>query len=126
MGVVRVDRTFHMSERRLPDGLILDLKGDLTREAEGPLLHDDHWQEVLMKPGLCLVLNFTEVSYINSAGIACLIRLTRAVASRSCHTFAYGLTPHYQKLFRMVGLTEYLMIYPDEISVLGRIEALSD
>ena len=121
-----MDRTFRINERRLASGLILDLAGDLTREAEGPLLRNSNWQEVMDIPGCCLVLNFSQVAYINSAGIACLIRLTRAAASRSCRTFAYGLTPHYQKLFRMVGLTDHMMIYPDEISVLSRIEALSE
>lgn len=72
-----------------------------------------------------MVLNFTGVPYINSLGIALLIRLVRTTAKAGNQTFAYGITPHYQKLFLMVGLTEYMMVYPDEYSILQRIEALA-
>jgi len=63
---------------------------------------------------------------LHSSGIALLIRIVRAGRKAGYRTFAYGLTPHYQKLFRMVGLTEYMMIYPDEYTILARIEEAAD
>jgi anti-sigma B factor antagonist len=29
---------------------------------------------------------------------------------------AFGLTPHFQKVFTMVGITKYAKLYPDEHS----------
>lgn len=71
-----------------------------------------------------LVLNFTQVPYMNSAGIALLIRLSRSSKKAGIHTLAFGLSSHYQKLFRMVGLTESIMLLPDEHAVLRRVEEL--
>lgn len=121
-----MEQAFQMTERIFPGGLILDLSGDLTRSAEDLILQHHTWEHGLPDARKYLVLNFSHVPYINSAGIASLIRLTRTGMKSGFLTFAYGLTPHYQKLFRMVGLTEHMMIYPDEFSVLRRIEDLTD
>lgn len=104
--------------------MALDLQGDLTKPAEDQLLRMRNWQDGLEEQRPYLILNLTQVPYINSAGIAVLIRLTRAGARGHFMTFAYGVTAHYEKLFRMVGLTESMMIYPDEHAILERIASL--
>lgn len=106
--------------------MALDLQGDLTKQAEEALLQLRPWQEGLDEGRSYLVLNLTRVPYINSAGIAVLIRLSRAGAKGGFLTFAYGITPHYEKLFRMVGLTDYMVIYPDEHAITERIAALEE
>src|SRR5690606_18605158 len=83
------------------------LKGELTKQAEETVLGLYPWQEGLADGKTFLVLDFTEVPYINSAGIAVLIRLVRYGLKAGYRTFAFGISSHYQKLFRMVGLTEY-------------------
>jgi len=36
-------------------------------------------------------------------------------ANKAGHTIcAFGLTPHFQKVFTMVGITKYAKLYPDE------------
>lgn len=117
--------SFQIETHGFDTGLIVDMTGDLTKAAEDTLLDMQFWNQRLCDGKKHLVLNFSGVPYINSAGIAVLIRLTRHVVKSGCTTFAYGLGAHYQKLFRMVGLTEYMMIYPDEHSVLLRIEDLN-
>ncbi|HZG88356.1 STAS domain-containing protein [Paenibacillus sp.] len=98
------------------------LRGDVTKQAEDALLGARPWQDGLEGGKRRLVIDFTEVPYVNSAGIAVLIRLVRLGLKSGFRTFAYGVNAHYQKLFRMVGLTEYMAIYPDEYAVLQRIE----
>lgn len=120
-----MEQTLRITERPFEGGMILDLAGDITRAAEETVLKHQSWEQGWGAGHRFLVLNFTHVPYINSAGIACLIRFTRAGLKHGCHLFAYGLTPHYQKLFRIVGLTEHLMVYPDEFSVMSRIEELA-
>ncbi|WP_284643509.1 STAS domain-containing protein [Paenibacillus silviterrae] len=116
-----MESSFQVLYRKLEKAIALDLHGDLTKQAE-ELLLQPRWEEGLESGRRFLVINFTETVYINSSGIALLIRIVRAGRKAGFETFAFGVTPHYQKLFRMVGLTEYMMIYPDEYSILARIE----
>jgi len=115
---------FHIGERFFAEGLILDLKGDVTKQAEDALLQWRKWEQAL-DGKRNLVLNFSDVPYINSAGIATLIRLIDACLKAGIDSYAFGLTSHYQKLFRVVGMTEFLMIYPDEYSLLKRFGDVS-
>jgi len=120
-----MEEAFRVNVRHLSTLIMaLDLQGDLTKQAEDLLLRLRPWQEGLDDGRLYLIVNLAGVPYINSAGIAVLIRLSRAGARGNFLTFAYGVAPHYEKLFRMVGLTEYMMIYPDEHAITERIAAL--
>lgn len=100
----------------------LTLHGDVTKQSEEALFGLRPWQEGLDGAKMFLVIDFTDVPYINSAGIALLIRLVRIGLKAGYRTFAFGVSAHYQKLFRMVGLTEYMAIYPSEYAVAERIE----
>ncbi|WP_158793350.1 STAS domain-containing protein [Granulicella sp. L60] len=61
-----------------------------------------------------VLLDFSRVDYINSSGIALVIQLMME-ANKSGQTIcAFGLTPHFQKVFTMVGITKYARLYPDE------------
>ena len=102
--------------------VVLRLSGDLTTTSGDTLLRLYDWEKGLGDGASYLVLNLREVPYINSSGIALLIRIARAGRKGGYRVFACGLSPHYEKLFGMVGLTEFLMIYPDEYSVLQRLE----
>lgn len=117
---------FHMRVRPVPGGLVLDLSGDITKHAEEPLLQSRDWSQGLGEGRTYLIVNFTDVPAINSTGISLLIRLTRTGLKAGYKTFAYGLSTYYHKLFRMVGITEYMMVYPDEQTVLRRIEELEE
>lgn len=121
-----MEQALEVTVRSFDRGMIIDMDGDLTKSAEEALLRRRNWEEGLDGENNVLVLNFTRVPYINSSGIAVLIRIVRAGWKGGYQTFAYGVSPHYQKLFRMVGLTEYMMIYPDEYSVMQRIESLGE
>jgi len=98
----------------------LTLRGDLTKQAEETLFGLRSWQDGLEGGKTFLVIDFTDVPYINSAGIALLIRLVRLGLKAGYRTFAFGVNGHYQKLFRMVGLTEYMAIYPNEQAIAER------
>ncbi|MED4600131.1 STAS domain-containing protein [Paenibacillus validus] len=121
-----MDSQFRADMRTHVKTVIIDLYGDLSNQSEEGLLGLREWELGLGQNKRFLILNFTQVPYINSMGIAVLIRIVRSLMKTGCQTFAYGVTPHYQKLFRMVGLTEYIMIYPDEYSILQRIETIQE
>ncbi len=104
--------------------MVLKLAGDLTKAAEADLLEGPGGAGSLGEDVRFLALDLSRVPYINSGGMAVLIRLARNGKKAGVHTFAWGVTPHYEKLFRMVGLTEFVMLYPDEFAVFERIESL--
>ncbi|MBE3555289.1 MAG: STAS domain-containing protein [Thermicanus sp.] len=70
----------------------------------------------------CILFDMTNVSYVNSAGIALLIRFVREARKNQYQVAAFGVSPHYQKIFRIVGLTSYIELFADEY---GAIETLT-
>ncbi|EXX88319.1 anti-anti-sigma factor [Paenibacillus darwinianus] len=119
-----MEQKLQLESRVFESGIAFTLKGDLDKAAEQVLKSAFDWEQGPVEQRRYLVLDLHQVGYINSAGMALLIRIARAGRKLGYHTFACGVSTHYQKLFRMVGLTEYLMLYPDEYAVLQRIEAL--
>lgn len=119
-----MEETFAANVRETGQTVIIDMSGDLSKSAHEPLLGLFNW-ETKKEDTCCIILNFSQINYINSLGIALLIRLTRKTERAGYQTFAYGISPHYHKLFLMVGLAEHMMIYPDEYSIMQRIETLN-
>jgi anti-sigma B factor antagonist len=68
-----------------------------------------------------ILLDFKSVEYLNSSGIALVIQVLME-ANKSGQTVAIcGLTPHFTKVFTMVGITKYATLYPDEASALSSL-----
>jgi anti-sigma B factor antagonist len=68
-----------------------------------------------------ILLDFKGVEYLNSSGIALVIHVLME-ASKSAQTVAIcGLTPHFTKVFTMVGITKYATLYPDEAAALAAL-----
>ncbi len=66
-----------------------------------------------------ILLSFNGVEYLNSSGIALIIQVL-IEASKSGQKIAIcGLTPHFTKVFTMVGITKYATIYGDETTALA-------
>ena len=68
-----------------------------------------------------ILFDFKGVEYLNSSGIALVIQVLME-ASKSGQTIAIcGLTPHFTKVFTMVGITKYTALYPDETAALAAL-----
>jgi anti-anti-sigma factor len=69
-----------------------------------------------------VLLDFTGVDYINSSGIAIIIQMLLEASKNSTRTIGlFGLTPHFQKVFSMVGINKYAALYPDEATALAAL-----
>ena len=123
-GEQTVEQPLAIERKPFKNGLVLKLTGDVTKAAESELLAGFEGGDGFGEGVRFLALDLSRVPYINSGGMAVLIRLARGGKKAGLHTFAWGVTPHYEKLFRMVGLTEFVMLYPDEFAVFQRIESL--
>lgn len=97
--------------------VILSFSGDIGSTSKDSILEAYHGLGV----GVDIVLlDFSAVDYINSSGIAIIIQVlleSRAAGKRRIGVF--GLTPHFSKVFNMVGVSKYATISPDEATALA-------
>lgn len=61
-----------------------------------------------------ILLDFSKVDYLNSSGIALIIQMMIAASKSSQVIQTFGLKPHFQKVFTMVGITKYTTLHADE------------
>lgn len=108
---------------RRRDGVaVIDLVGDVNRSAEHAL--EAAWEEAA--PAGTVVLNFAQVGYINSTGIALIVGVLAKARATGIEVRAYGLSPHYREIFEITRLADFLAIEPDEESAVRGAEGSSD
>ena len=101
-----------VSTRERDSVAIIDLVGDVTTFAEEKI--NSAYGQVTGQGARHILLNFRQNDYINSAGIAILIGIVTEVNRNNQKLAVSGLSQHFQKIFRMVGLAQYADIYQDE------------
>ena len=92
------------------------MRGEINAGAEDGLT--DAWRECTRQDPSSLLLNFEGVDYINSTGIAVIASLLAHGRDAGSILLASGLSDHFQEIFRITRLTEFMSIYPDEESAL--------
>lgn len=69
-----------------------------------------------------VLLDFKGVDYINSSGIAIIIQMLLEAHKANHRTIGImGLTPHFNKVFTMVGVAKYAAMSPDETTALQKM-----
>src|SRR3989304_53356 len=63
-----------------------------------------------------VLLNFHGVEYINSTGIPLIVSLLAQARKSHRRVLAYGLSDHYQEIFQITRLADFMSIFPDEES----------
>ena len=102
------DRQFGAQIVEVPDEVRVRLTGDLNARADTTL--SDAYARVAALGPRRVSLDFGRVGYINSTGIALVVRLL-ADARRDGRTVrAIGLTEHYQEIFRITRLSDFMEI----------------
>ena len=66
-----------------------------------------------------ILLDFKGVEYLNSSGIALVIQVLMEAGKAGQTIGICGLTPHFTKVFNMVGITKFATLYSDEASALA-------
>jgi anti-anti-sigma factor len=90
---------------------VLRFAGDITSTSQAAIL--ESYQRV-SDNAKHILLDFSDVDYLNSSGIALVIQMLIAASKTGQIIQTFGLKPHFQKVFAMVGITKYTTIYPDE------------
>jgi anti-sigma B factor antagonist len=107
--------------RRSGPAAIVDLTGDVTAGSEEVLMsaYDEAGE------ARAIVLNFTDLAYMNSGGIGLLVTLLVRANRRSQKLLAYGLSDHYRQIFELTRLDEAVGIHEAEQDALAAAGARS-
>ncbi len=100
--------------RRVDPGVvIIDLVGDINRDAESTL-EEAFSAAVTNGFPKMLVLNFAEAAYINSSGIALIIGVLARARQQACPVAACGLSDHYREICEITRLADFISIHSNE------------
>jgi anti-anti-sigma factor len=66
-----------------------------------------------------LVLDLTDVGYINSSGIALVVRLLAEARTSGVEVRVCGLTDHYRHIFEITRLADLMTCFPDVASAVA-------
>lgn len=103
--------------RHQPDVAIIDLSGEINSFAEETL--KSAYEEAERNHPSRVILNFSDVDYINSTGIALIVGVLAQARKAGRRLLTYGLSDHYVEIFQITRLADFMDIYPDEVSALA-------
>jgi anti-sigma B factor antagonist len=108
------DRRFGAEITEIPDEVRVRLTGDLNARADETLA-DAYAQVVALGPHR-VTLDFGRVGYINSTGIALVVRFLADARRDGRAVRAIGLTEHYQEIFRITRLSDFMEIVEGDVA----------
>jgi anti-anti-sigma factor len=90
---------------------VLRFSGDITSASQPAVMGT---YEGLPDSVKRILLDFSKVEYLNSSGIALVIQMMIAASKKGQKINSFGLSPHFKKVFTMVGITKYTTLHEDE------------
>lgn len=96
---------------------IVDIAGEVTAFAESVLM--DAYNEASENGVQAIVLNFSNLEYMNSSGIGLLVTLLIRAQRQGQSLLAYGLSEHYRQIFELTRLNEAILCYAGEAEALA-------
>ena len=103
-----VEQAFGAEVTEVPDEVRIHLSGDLNGRADETMA--TAYARVVELGPRRVSLDFNDVGYINSTGIALVVRLLADARRDGRAVRAFGLTDHYQEIFRITRLSDYMEI----------------
>jgi len=100
--------------------VIIDMKGEVNAFAESGMNAALQVAEGYNPP--VIVLNFTEVNYINSTGIALIVSILAQARKAHRKLVVFGLSEHYVTIFQITRLSDFMAVYSDEASTLAAVQ----
>ncbi len=102
------ERHFGAEVTEIPDEVRMRLSGDLNGRADETLT--TAYERVTELGARRVSLDFAQVGYINSTGIALVVRLLAEARRDGRAVRALGLTEHYREIFRITRLSDFMEI----------------
>lgn len=99
------ESTCNYSSEIRDDCLIIFLSGDITSNCEEKVLKE--YEKVKEKKLQFMIMDFKNVHYINSAGIAVFINLLTMTRQNEQKLYLSNLSEYFLKIFTIIGLIRY-------------------
>ena len=112
----------HIEQLKSPAGdavAVLRLEGDIASTSKDAVL--GAYQSLPKESNPLILLDFTKVDYINSSGIALVIQLLMEASTAGQKISICGLSPHFNKVFTMVGIPKYATLFPTHAEALAAL-----
>ena len=106
-----MESVFEATVTRTDEGSVVVMSGTVNRAAKQGL--EAAYEEAAANPGRVL-MDFREVDYINSTGIAVIVGVLAMARAEDREVGAFGLTEHYREVFNITRLSDFMTIYDDE------------
>ena len=103
--------------RRSGEAVVIALRGDINGAADATL--KNAWAEAEAIGAPAVVLNFVDVSYINSTGIALIVSVLAEARKEQIEVRACGLTDHYKHIFEVTRLADFMPMFDDETAAVA-------
>lgn len=96
---------------------VVDVGGEITAAAEEALMAA--YAQASGPRTRSIILNFDQMTYMNSSGIGLLVTLLVRVRKHKQQLFACGLTSHYRQIFDLTRLDEAIQLCASEADALA-------
>lgn len=101
----------------------IDIGGELTSFAEEELTAA--MNQAVEGDICCVILNFHELTYMNSSGIGLLVTSLIRLGRQDKRLVAVELSPHFRQIFELTKLNEAIHLYSTEEEALTEEGLLS-
>jgi anti-anti-sigma factor len=108
---------FEAAVRHRAPAAIIDMVGDLDGRADAAL--DAAYREAVAAEPEAVVLNFADVGYVNSTGIALIVGVLAEARKAAVGVRVCGLSEHYRHIFEITRLADFMTFFPDEETAVG-------
>lgn len=108
-----------VSVRREPGVVVIHIEGEVTGFAEDALMNA--YNETADDQTRAIVLDFTNLEYMNSTGIGLLVTLLIRTQRQNQRLLACGLSEHYRQIFDLTRLNEAIGIYDTQAEALATV-----
>jgi anti-sigma B factor antagonist len=100
---------------------VIDISGELNGNGEEVLM--EAYAAASNGRSQAIILNFTNLEYMNSSGIGLLVTLLIRVQRQKQRLLAFGLSDHYRQIFELTRLNEAIGIYDDETAAVTAVSS---
>jgi anti-sigma B factor antagonist len=103
--------SFDVDMRGEPPVAVMALTGNIDRDAMASLTQA--YEQAVVEDPRVVLLDFSAVDYINSTGIALIVGVLGRARAEGRQVLASGLTEHYEHIFTITRLSDFIQIYSD-------------
>jgi anti-anti-sigma factor len=105
-------RELEVTTQQRDGAVVLVLHGDVNASAEAAL--QSAYGDATSGNPSAVVLDFADIEYINSTGIALIVGLLAQARARGVEVRASGLSDHYREIFEITRLADFMTIEEGE------------